>query len=304
MRTFLLVLLAAPLSARHIVEGPIGEIVEATKAVAQLDGELRSPGISSERREQVQEERAGRVEQIAGVAAANPDDASVNLAAANGLVGVREPVRAEQAADRAVRAVPSNPDAYLVRGRARMEQGRYEDAVKDFQETLRLRPGDKAALASLKLSEGRTRQTGSVSPAVPAAANPSVPSTDSVQKPSVPDAAATVALSDFDRRNAEKNRVNQLTMEHYNAALAAQAAKDWKKARSEIEKALALQPDAPILREYQASLTAARDAALNDQKVSPSPKQEGRSEPKSLGTSNFIGGLFHYIGKELEAASR
>lgn len=287
MSAFFLMLLALPAWPRHIIEGPVGEIAQAAEAAAQLDGEVASPQTTPERRAEAQAERTEHVDRISKVAAAHPRDLVVNLAAAESLVRVREPARAEQAAERAVAAAPDNPDAYMLRGRARMEQGRYEDAVRDFKETLRLRPGDTGALASLKLSEGRTSHAASVAPALPAPAAPGNVA---------PSAVAAMGLSEFDRQAVEKSRLNRDTISHYNAALMAQAAGDGDKALTDVEKALSLQPDAPFLLEFKAALVAGRAAAKESPKAPASSRAQSEPEGRAIGAGNFMGGFMHYLG--------
>lgn len=152
-----LLLLAPPAWCRHINEGSaVVEIAQTTEAVGALDREISNPRTSAERLEAAKSERQAGVEHVSTIASSFPQNAAINAAASAGLLKVQEPARAEIAADRVVASAPANPDGYLLRGRARMEMQRYDEAVKDFEATLRLRPDDPVATAGLRLSLGRS----------------------------------------------------------------------------------------------------------------------------------------------------
>jgi tetratricopeptide (TPR) repeat protein len=271
----LLFLLAPIVEARHIIEGPIGEIAEATEAVTRLDQEAANPMTTPARREEVQAARAQQVEQISRVAAANPQSEQVNIAAANSLLRVSEPVRAEQAAERAVALAPQNPDTYLLRGRARMENRDYDAAVADFREALRLRPGDRAAIGFLKLSEGRTAVGAKLSGNV--SAGPPPPG----------------ALSAADVTAAERKRRETEALSHYNDSVIAQGRRDWERAKLGASRALELAPDSLFFKRHMESLAAAHHAAENPQ-PQVSPKM---TEPSPIASGAYLEGFLHYLGK-------
>lgn len=293
MRVLFVLLLSVPAWSRHIIEGPIGEIAEATQAVTRLDRELASPQATPERRAEAQAARSGQVERIANVAAAHPANAEVNIAAASNLVRVNEPIRAEQAAERAVVAAPQNPDGYLHRGQARMAQGKFEDAVKDFQAVLQRRPGDPVATAGLKLSEGRT-SIAAASKVVPQ------PNTTIAEQmpPSSPITQAPAGLSEFDRRAAEKKRVQDESLGLYNASKMAQAAGNWQEAIDNANKALALSPQSTFLSRHQDAVKQAYEEAKRPKPITTMP---ATAEAKPIGSANFLGGFLHYTGKSGKA---
>lgn len=280
----LLIFLTPPVAARHVIEGPIGEIAEATEAVTRLDQEAASPQTTPARREEVQTARAQQVEQISRVAAANPRNDQVNIAAADSFLRVNEPARAELAAEQAVAAAPQNPDTYLLRGRARMDRGNYEEAVGDFREVLRLRPNDRAAIGFLKLSEGRGAVTKENASPPKASAFPTIRGTDPPK-----------AESGFDDRVGTKAERQKRAFEHYTAAQAAQSSRDWNRAVSEAEKAVALSPDDAFLKKHLASVIAAQEESRRP--MVPTTEVNSQEEPSKLGAGSFLGGFAHYLGK-------
>lgn len=297
MRVLFVLLLSVPAWSRHIIEGPIGEIAEATQAVTRLDRELASPQATPERRAEAQAARSGQVERIANVAAAHPANAEVNIAAASNLVRVNEPIRAEQAAERAVVAAPQNPDGYLHRGQARMAQGKFEDAVKDFQAVLQRRPGDPVATAGLKLSEGRTSiAAGSTAAPSPAAPVTSPSPTTPVHPAAGPRAAGS--LSEFDRQAAEKKLIQEETLVHYYASKMAEAKEDWKEALTRASQALALDPESRFLKDnHDSILAASAEAAAKAKAKKPKPLKRVPGEAKPIGSSDFLEGYLHYLGR-------
>lgn len=293
MRVLFVLLLSVPAWSRHIIEGPIGEIAEATETVTRLDRELADPQTAPERRAQAQAARAGQVEQIANVAAAHPANAEVNIAAASNLVRVNEPARAELAAERAVLAAPQNPDGYLHRGQARMAQGKFGDAVKDFQAVLQRRPGDPVAIAGLKLSEGR----GSVSTADPATPNSGASHSGQQETPAGASKTA-FSVSEFDQQLAQKKRVQEESLRLYNASRIAQSAENWKEALDSASKALALVPDSRFMKEnYDSILAASADAAAKAKVKKPKPLKRVPGEAEPMGSSDFLEGYLHYLGR-------
>lgn len=293
MRVLFVLLLSIPAWSRHIIEGPIGEIAQASEAVVQLDRELANPQTSPERRAEAQAARVGHVEQIASVAATHPANAEVNIAAASNLVRVNEPVRAEQAAERAVVAAPQNPDGYLHRGQARMAQGKFEEAARDFQAVLQRRPGDPVATAGLRLSEGRS------SAATAASDNPNTGvSSSGLQASPATMFEAAPRFSEFDEQAAEKKRVQEESLRLYNTSRIAQSAENWREALENASKALALFPDSRFLKEnYDSILTASSKAANKVNARKPKPLKRVPGEADAMGSSDFLEGYLHYLGR-------
>lgn len=279
--------LAQPAWTRHIWENQVvAEISQEAQAVGALDRELASPATTLERRAAARSDRDARVENITGLAARHALSPDINKAAAESLLSVREPVRAVVAAERAVMAAPQDPDSYLQRARANLELGRYGDAVKDFERTLRLRPGDPAATAGLKLSVGRA------SSAAPTSAF-SGPPPAAIQATEAP---AVKHPSEFDRRVLETANRQKRAFEHYTYAQAAQASGDWDKALSEAERAVAISPNDIFLKDHLATVRAARQEAERP-KPAPPAQSTRLVAPKKLGASSFIRGFTHYLGR-------
>lgn len=287
MLVILALLLAPSAWPRHIIEGPIiEEIAQATQAVNTLDRELSQPNTTPERQAAAQSERSGRVGQISSLAASNPQSAPVNLIAADSLLRVQEPAHAEVAAERVITNAPQNPDGYLLRARARMDQGRFEDAATDFKRTLSLRPGDPAATAGLKLTEGRTSST-----------RPSATPIPTTKPAEGTQPAHAPALSEHDRKAAETRRIQQEYMAHYNASVVSRSAGEWDAALDSAKKALALDPTSPFLKNHLEDLAKARAATENPAPVNPTAPVKPVPEPKRLGASNPLAGMLHYLGR-------
>lgn len=267
MSQFLVLLLLVPIVwSRHINEGSaVAEIVQTTESVAALDREIRSPQTAPERRQIAVEQRGAGIERVSSLAAEYPGSPAVNVAASASLLKVQEPERAEVAATRAVTAAPANPDGYLHRGRARMEMKRYDEAVKDFEETLRLRPGDPVATAGLKLSAGRG--TG----AAQTASDPSA-------KASADGATtATGASEKQGRAELEKQAVMIQTLKGaaqlYQASVRAARLGDLDEAIAKAEAAVSKAPEMENFRTHLEALTAARSKMQE-------AKQKAEAKPK------------------------
>lgn len=301
MRLLLVISLALPSAARHIIEGPIGEIEEAAQTVVRADETLADRQAPPESRAQAQAARSSGVDRISSIAATNPTDVRVNLAAASSLLRVNEPVRAEQAAERAVVIAPENPDAYLQRGSARLNQGKYDEAVADFRAVLQRRPGDPAATAGLKLSEGRTRSGAGVVSNPPPATPTLNQSTPGTTAPA--GGAPAAALTDLDKKAAEKKRAQELTLVQYHASRMAEANGDWKEALARASQALALDPESRFLKDHHDSVVAGMEAArvAEERKRRRKPLKRVPGEAKSIGPSDFMDGYLHYLRRSQKA---
>lgn len=151
------------------------------------------------------------------------------------FLGIDEPGRALNRADRAVTLAPDDPAARIVHGQANFKLKRYEEAAEDARRALKLAPGDPAATTLLRLSQGR------------AASAPRKDSTPPSNQPGAPASQASAGSAPSARAYAGQAQAQATAVSIKAAALAEESLRKGKlgdadEALKLAEKAVSLDP--------------------------------------------------------------
>lgn len=132
------------------------DLRRTTQQTQQLN--RQAPTATPQRQQQIREQVSQNLGTMDAIADRNQNLPEAQKAVTDAFLDVGEPTRAERTGKRRLALTPKDPDAWVQMSRVYYDQGDYKRSINAAAYAQRLDPANAAAMAMLKLAEGRSGQ--------------------------------------------------------------------------------------------------------------------------------------------------